>query len=359
MKKGGWVKWAVIGAIGVILALAVVVPLMVTVLAAALAEDETNGGTCQAAASAGVSGSIPAKWKDEVEAAADASGVPAAVLAAQIDKESGWNESAVNSGSGAAGMAQFMPATWAAYGEGDPLDGANAITAMGRYMGELMKLAGASGLTGAGQLEAALGAYNWGPGNMTRVSWDWKKGPGETTDYVSVIMDRAQVKFTDDCAAVAFDGDLGDGEWAAVLPGGKLTGAGGYGGRNVPGLPAWAQNHVGLDFATPNGGKVVAPTDLRITGIYAPDGCVMAKATTAPHFGFAFCHLNDWTGAKTLKRGEVVGTEGTRASSVGVGIIRHLHFELYHPDSPDPKYPGPSAPGVMDPTPILRAKGVM
>lgn len=358
MSKGKWVtRGVVVGAAALVLGFLGGVVLL-SVLLASVLEERQDPGTCRSA-SAGDTKGIPEKWVSHVEDAAAVSGLPVEIHAAMTDKESGWDENAVNPSSGAAGMAQAMPGTWAMYGTGDPMNGADALAFQGRYMKVLMDLAAGAGLSGQAQIEAALGAYNWGPGAMAAAGWDWRKGPSETVSYVSAIMDRAQVEFTTDCAPVAYDGDLGDGEWAPPLPGGKLIS--GFGLRNIPGLPSWAQNHVGIDLVTPDGGTVVAPTDLKVTAIYDPDGCVMARATTTPRFGFAMCHLDDWRVkvGQTLTRGDVIGTEGTRAASVGVGVIRHLHFELYHPDSGDPKYPGPSAPGVIDPTEILRAKGAL
>lgn len=305
---------------------------------------------------------VPEQWVDDVERAAEEAGMPAPILGAQIGKESSWNPEAVNETSRAAGLAQFIPTTWAAYGKGDPFNPEESIAAMGRYMKVLMGEAErhADG-DGDRQLRLALAAYNWGPGNMAGHGWSLEGLPGETTDYLAVILDKGQVEYSQECEAfgVAYDGDLGDGEWASPLPGGTMTSGGAFGSRNVLGLPLWAQNHVGIDLATPNGGKVVAPFDMRVTAVYAPDGCVLGKATTGPAFGIAVCHMDDWSSAKTFKRGDVIGTEGTKAASVGVGVVRHLHLEMYRPEAGDPQYPGPDAPGVIDPTPLLRQKGAL
>lgn len=350
---------AVVALAGVLaLLLAVVVAVSLLVSSVLGGGDQPEGATCIAAG--GETGGIPEQWREDVEKAAAVSGLPVAVHAAMTEKESGWNESAVNTDSGAAGMAQFMPETWAIYGDGDPMDGSAALAAQGRYMAALTSLAADQGKEGEEQVRTALAAYNWGPGNLERAGWDWRRGPDETIDYVTVILERSQVDYSDGCVAEAYDGDLGDGEWAHPLPGSQLTGGGAFGLRNVPGLPAWAQNHVGLDFATEDGGKVVAPFDAVVTSIYAPDGCVMARGIGETKHGFAVCHLDAWGVAEgqELSLGDVIGDEGTRAASVGVGVIRHLHFEMYEPGE-DPQFPGPDAPGVIDPTPLLREKGVI
>ena len=303
-----------------------------------------------------------------MEDAAAEAGVPVEVLAAQIAKESDWNESAVNSSSGAAGMAQAMPGTWAQYGEGDPMNGADAIRFMGRYMKVLMGLSGDAGLEGENRLKGALAAYNWGPGSMEGNGWSTSEGlPAETSNYLAVILGGAQVNYSETCTAPAvgaggkWDGDLGDGEWTHPLPNSQITGAGAYGPRNIPGYPAWANNHAGIDFATSGGnGKVIAPMDLRITGEYPIDGCVLAKATTGPAFGLEFCHMDSEVVSvgQNLKRGDIIGDEGGVAGNLGGRTVIHLHFAMYDPSGPDPTYPGHQNP-VIDPTPILIEKGVL
>jgi cell wall-associated NlpC family hydrolase len=64
---------------------------------------------------------------------------PASVIAAQIQIASGWNPQQA-SPTGAQGIAQLVPDTWATYGQDDegnghpsPLDGPDALMALGRY----------------------------------------------------------------------------------------------------------------------------------------------------------------------------------------------------------------------------------
>lgn len=308
--------------------------------------------------------SIPNGWGPLVQAAADEAGIPLSIAGAQLQKESGWDEQAV-SHAGAMGLAQFMPTTWAMYGSGgDPFIAADAITAYGRYMAALRYevdhiAAGDPDLV----IRLMLAAYNAGPGAV-------KQHNGvppyeETEQYVASIVSNGQSEYSPGCAIIpggggsTWDGDLGDGEWTNPLPNGTLTS--GFGPRSVPGLPAWAQNHVGVDFQTPGGfrnagGQVIAPTDLRITGFNDADGCVIAKEDGEdPDFGFAFCHMSSYpvqVGDK-LKRGDVIGTEGNTAA-LG-GIATHLHFEIYKPDAPEIVYPYQG--WNLDPEPILKEKG--
>lgn len=305
---------------------------------------------------------VPNGWGPLVEEAAKTAGLPVSVVAAQLKQESNWNPN-VGSSAGAQGIAQFMPETWAAYGQGgDVTDPEDAIPAYGRYMAALRNEVKPLASDDADQLvRLTLAAYNAGPGSVQR--HNGVPPFAETQRYVETILNGGQVEFSAGCEAPtggrAWDGDLGDGEWTAPLAGGKFSS--GYGRRNVPGLPDWAQNHVGLDFATPGagsgaGGPVIAPTDLRITGFNDTDGCVIAKVDNDddPDFGFAFCHLNSWDVQKgqKLTRGDVIGTEGNRGQ---FGMATHLHFEIYRPGAPDVVFPYQGY--NIDPEPILREKG--
>jgi soluble lytic murein transglycosylase-like protein len=69
--------------------------------------------------------------------------------------ESNFNPFAV-SPAGAQGIAQFMPATAAAYGLGDPFDAEAAIDAQAHLMSDLLRQFG-------GSVSLALAAYNAGP----------------------------------------------------------------------------------------------------------------------------------------------------------------------------------------------------
>lgn len=104
----------------------------------------------------------------------------------------GWVESRFEADSvsprGAAGLAQFMPSTWAwaiAMGwvprDAQPTDPAAAVLAQFRYMQFLEGL--------LGSWRKALAGYNWGQGNVTRAlhdhGVDWEQFiPRETFSYI-------------------------------------------------------------------------------------------------------------------------------------------------------------------------------
>jgi soluble lytic murein transglycosylase-like protein len=99
---------------------------------------------------------VPAEYREAIIAAAGRWNVSASLLAAQLMAESNFNPFAV-SPAGAAGIAQFMPATAAAYGLDDPFDPESAIDAQAHLMSDLLRQFG-------GDVSLALAAYNAGPG---------------------------------------------------------------------------------------------------------------------------------------------------------------------------------------------------
>jgi len=97
---------------------------------------------------------VPARFAPAIARAAQRWSVAGALLAAQLYEESHFNPFA-RSPAGAQGIAQFMPATAAAYGLADPFDAERAIDAQAHLMRDLLRAFGAVPL--------ALAAYNAGP----------------------------------------------------------------------------------------------------------------------------------------------------------------------------------------------------
>jgi len=84
--------------------------------------------------------------------------VSAALLAAQLYAESGFNPYAV-SPAGAQGIAQFMPGTARSLGLANPFDAMKAIDAQAHLMRDLLRQ--------LGSVPLALAAYNAGPGAVS------------------------------------------------------------------------------------------------------------------------------------------------------------------------------------------------
>jgi hypothetical protein len=115
----------------------------------------TGGGAAPAASGATLPSFVPSRFRDPLVAAATRWNVSAALLAAQLMAESGFNPFAV-SPAGARGIAQFMPGTAASYGLHDPFDPVAAIDAQAHLMSDLIRQLGSP--------ELALAGYNAGPG---------------------------------------------------------------------------------------------------------------------------------------------------------------------------------------------------
>jgi hypothetical protein len=125
-------------------------------------------------------GWVPAAFRPWIAEAARLETVPPALLAAQLEAESGFDPRAV-SDAGAQGVAQFMPGTWAGswnpYRDHSPFEPRYAVLAQARYLGTLLARAG-------GDVPRALAAYNAGWEGSAH-AW-----PAETRAYVARIMRR-------------------------------------------------------------------------------------------------------------------------------------------------------------------------
>ncbi len=104
---------------------------------------------------------VPARFAGPIARAASRWNVSAALLSAQLYAESNFNPFAVSS-AGAAGLAQFMPATGRAYGlsPAERFDPEKAIEAQAHHMRDLLRQ--------FATVPLALAAYNAGPGAVSR-----------------------------------------------------------------------------------------------------------------------------------------------------------------------------------------------
>ena len=113
-----------------------------------------TGGGPAATGAAALPSFVPVRFRDPLTDAATRWNVSAALLAAQLMAESGFDPTA-GSSAGAQGIAQFMPSTAAAYGLTNPYDPVAAIDAEAHLMSDLLHQFGSP--------ELALAAYNAGP----------------------------------------------------------------------------------------------------------------------------------------------------------------------------------------------------
>jgi hypothetical protein len=114
---------------------------------------------------------------DIIERAAARYQVAPEVVRAVIRAESGFDPRAV-SPAGAQGLMQLMPGTARDLGVTDPFDPEQNVMAGTRYLKQMLGRYG-------GDLDKALAAYNWGPGNLDR-SRDGRL-PNETRRYIARI----------------------------------------------------------------------------------------------------------------------------------------------------------------------------
>lgn len=117
-------------------------------------------------------------------------GLNSSIAINQIRQESGFDPTIQNKRSGAKGLGQFMPDTWADFGEGDIFNPEDNLRAYLRLMEHLIKKF-------PGRMDLVLAGYNWGQNrtllkqafeNRTPFSKIAGKLPEETKNYVKKIM---------------------------------------------------------------------------------------------------------------------------------------------------------------------------
>lgn len=312
--------------------------------------------------------SIPEQYRDAVEVAAKTAGLPVGIIAAQLQQESNWNPKA-QSPVGAKGLAQFMPGTWAEWGNGkDVFDPFASIDAQGRYMKHLGEFVADMASSENEKVKLTLAAYNAGPGNVQK--YNGVPPFKETREYVKKIMTNAQMDFSSSCEPPGgFEfGDLAPDEWAHPLPKSDLTS--GYGSRPCPlascvGKP-FLLYHEGIDLA---GGDeyFYAPTDMKITYVsignvdqlYGSYGnYIFGQMTEAPYLVFEFHEAQD--NSLMVSKGDVVdkGTPLGRPGATGNSSGIHIHFQINDPKTAIFDRPAINNGKSIDPLPILRQQKV-
>lgn len=292
---------------------------------------------------------IPTQYQEAITAAARTANIPVGVIAAQLWTESRFNPEAVSE-SGARGIAQFIPSTWEAWGDGaDPFDPIAGIDAQGRYMSELVRLTSSLATNDRQRIELALAGYNAGH-NVVLQHGGVPPIP-ETQNYVRQIMHLAQGA-TEGCQVPGGDviGELGSGKWVSPLPNSYITSTFGYRGCVAGMCDDFISDHNGLDFATSSrAGTVVAATDLTITTVDNTDAAGAPITGHTPddprvEFRYVHCALNSHRvrAGQTVAAGTPLCTEGATGYATGP----HLHFMIVMNGTP------------IDPEPVLIANGV-
>lgn len=117
------------------------------------------------------------EWLEPIIAKASSRyGVETGLIKAVIKAESNFNPTAVSS-AGARGLMQLMPGTARSLGVDDSFDPEQNVMAGTRFLRDLLKHYN-------GNMDSAVAAYNWGPGNVDRKP---ERMPRETQDYLARV----------------------------------------------------------------------------------------------------------------------------------------------------------------------------
>lgn len=117
------------------------------------------------------------QWLDPIIARASRRyGVEVGLIKAVIKAESDFNPNAV-SHAGARGLMQLMPATARSLGVSDSFDPEQNVMAGTRFLRDLLDRY-------SGNVDSALAAYNWGPGNVDK---RLDRMPRETREYLTRV----------------------------------------------------------------------------------------------------------------------------------------------------------------------------
>jgi soluble lytic murein transglycosylase-like protein len=112
-----------------------------------------------------------------IQKASSRYGVDGGLIRAVIRAESGFNSKAVSS-AGAQGLMQLMPSTARGLGVTDSFDPEQNVMAGTRFLKDMLQRYG-------GNVDQALAAYNWGPGNVDKHGTD--RLPRETRTYLAKV----------------------------------------------------------------------------------------------------------------------------------------------------------------------------
>lgn len=356
------------GGIAALVAAVVVSPLAlgfgVIMLVAMSDEDEGAGGGIElAAGSLRVGkGYVPAKFAGLIEdAAADCdAGLSAAVLAAQIAQESGFNPGAQSweykkdpkTGKTvkqplAKGIAQFIDGTWASSGidgngdgKKDVWDPEDAIPSQGRMMCKLLKTAKKHPGYRGSPIELALAGYNagWGRVEQYRGVPSREFADGQTYNYVQTIMANV-ARLT---APDASGGPETSGGWGLPVKAPLGTPYHQAGGM-------WSSGyHTGIDFVASTGTTVhaIGPGKVVAVGPGGPYGNqVVIRHADGMYSQYAHMSKIKTSVGATVQGGTVLGLSGATGNVSGP----HLHLEIRT---------GPEYGTDIAPLPYMRKKGI-
>ena len=274
---------------------------------------------------------VPPDLMPHIEDAADTAGLSPEILAAQLWAESGYDHDAV-SHAGAQTIAQFMPETWPAYGEGQIEDATEeeAIQAQGEMMADMMDETESIANDTDHNVDLALAAYNAGIGTVRQVGAIPHNG--ETEIYVERIRDRAQQNFSDDCTSSNESVQLANYNEDGWTRPTDIDMTSTYGPRPVINTNAGptVPYHSGIDFPIQCGDPIHAINDGVVKAVESDEfggwyvdidhgGDVMARYKHSASDGF---HVSE---GDSVTSGDHIANSGSSGLSTGC----HLHFEIH------------------------------
>ncbi|MFJ8146358.1 peptidoglycan DD-metalloendopeptidase family protein [Streptomyces sp. NPDC096048] len=256
------------------------------------------------------------------------------LLAAQIDQLSGWSDD-TDALSGQKGIAAFTDTEWRTWGRDDdgnghssPRDPADAIMALGRQdcslAGKVTELR-TEGRVNGDLVDLTLAAYSSGTDAVTEAG----RVPPTARTYLAEVeallpryeaLDRAE------------SGGGAGGAAGALLtaPVSPLTITSPYGSREHP-LTGVTKLHTGVDFAAPQGARVVAARQGRVvfaapTSAYGNRIVIDHGTIEGKRLETTYSHLSALEAAvgQTVEAGTPIG----RVGSTGLSTGPHLHFEV-------------------------------
>lgn len=323
---GSPTTWLVVGGVAMI-----IFPVVMMVGVGGDVEAEAQGSGVGGGLS---DGAVPAQYVPWVlKAGAQCDVIKPAVIAAQIEAESGWNPNA-KSPVGAEGLSQFMPGTWETWGRDDdgngrvsPYDPGDAIMAQGRYDCALAKQVEGykkNGQASGETLDLTLAAYNAGPGAVEQ--YHGIPPYTETQNYVVRIKSLiAKYESVDDPPV-----EIPAGQRMARPLRGDLVVTSPYGMRMHPTLHVY-KLHTGIDFAAPAGTPFLAALDGKVTfagwsngygnRVVISHGTINGKKVTTTYNHMSAISVSV---GQQVKVGQRVGAVGSTGFSTGP----HAHFEV-------------------------------
>lgn len=278
--------------------------------------------------------------------------ITAAVLAAQIKQESGWNPNA-KSPLGALGLSQFVPGTWLQYGKdanrngvNSATDPADAIDAQARLMCDLVAMF--RGKYGTDLLDLAWAGYNAGPGNVLK--YQGIPPFTETRDYVRKLRENLAAYQQAPTGTPA-----GDGKFINPMAGTGYVFTSGFGPRASPG-GIGSTFHRGADLSIAPGTPIKSACSgiVSFASWYGPGGNVtFVYCGGTDRVTTYYAHQTHRAAGITVNArvamGQVIGFVGSTGNSTGP----HLHFSVITNGS----LPSPFSGNWIDPVPFMKSHG--